>query len=148
MKKGFSVLFVLVMVLSFVLVSPVKQAAAISIIDGVADGDWSTGTGVSVDLSAAPAPAWLQLMDKGVTLPAAVTVCHPFRGGQFGWVAEIRQLVDGKWVKLATTLTWVPTTEGKLFVCADAPAAGTYALFAYYPLPVEVTILQSPVVTP
>jgi hypothetical protein len=139
MKKGVNVLFALVLVLSIVMVTSPQKVEAISVVDpSLAEGVWSTGTEVMVDLTAAPAPAWLQLMAKGVILPAAATICHPFRGGQFGWTADIRQLVDGKWIKVATTQGWVPTREGKFTACAIAPAAGTYAFFAYYKVPDKV----------
>ena len=90
------------------------------------------GAEVAIDLEAAPAPAWLQLLAKGLKIEAPARICHPFRGGQFGWTADIRRLVNGKWVKLATTADWVPSREGKFMACAQAPAAGTYALFGYY----------------
>jgi len=78
----------------------------------------------------------LQLMSTGLMLSAPAKICYPFRGGQFGWRGQIRLLYGNKWVPLATTVVWTPTIEGKLMACANAPSAGTYALFAYWqPLP-------------
>lgn len=109
---------------------------------GIAEGSWivSTGTGTELDVttSAASAPNWLQLLGNGIKLEAGSKICHPLRGGQYGWVGEIRQLKDGKWIKLSTTNGWVPTTEGLYMSCAQAPAAGTYALFGYYIAPEAV----------
>lgn len=102
----------------------------------VAQGEWNTGTGVDVRTSAESAPEWLQLLDtNGVQITAPAKICHPLRGGQFGWVGQIRQLKDGKWVKLTTVNDWVPNKEGAFMSCAQAPAAGTYALFGYYIAP-------------
>lgn len=95
-------------------------------------GSWTAGNEFYVDLTANPAPAWLQLMGKGTKVTEAGQICHPFRGAQFYWVGEIRQLVDGAWVKLPTTVDWVPSKEGQMMACAKAPSAGTYALFAYF----------------
>lgn len=97
----------------------------------IAGGAWKTGSEVQVDLVANPAPTWLQLLSNGVKITKAGEICHPLRGGQFGWVGEIRQLKDGKWVKLATTNGWVPDKEGEYLACAQAPGAGVYALFGY-----------------
>lgn len=77
-----------------------------------------------------------QLMSKGLVISARAKICFDFRGGQFGWHGQIRMLSSGTWVPLATTVVWMPTIEGHLMACAQAPAAGTYALFAYWkPLP-------------
>ncbi len=98
-------------------------------------GTWTAGNDFYVDLSVNPAPAWLQLMGKGTKVAEAGQICHPFRGAQFYWVGEIRQLVAGDWVKLPTTVDWVPSKEGRLMACAMAPAAGKYALFGYFSPP-------------
>jgi len=92
-----------------------------------------TGTEFNVDLTLTPAPAWLQLNSTGLTISAPAKICVPFRYGQFNWVGEIHQLVDGKWVKLNTTNQWDASEEGTYEACAFAPSAGTYALFALYP---------------
>ena len=134
MNKLGNLAFALVLMLGIALASA-PQSAEAGFVAGdpsVAEGEWNTGAEVDVDLTAAPAPSWLQLLAKGVKIEAPARICHPFRGGQFGWTADIRQLVNGKWVKLATTADWVPSREGKFMACAQAPAAGTYAIFGYY----------------
>jgi hypothetical protein len=78
---------------------------------------------------------WYQLKADGLKIDGPAKICRPFRAGRFGWVGEIFQLVDGAWVKLPTTAAWVADTEGKYTVCAQAPAAGTYALFGYWVKP-------------
>jgi hypothetical protein len=75
---------------------------------------------------------WYQLKSDGIKVDGPTKICHPFDEGRFGWTGEIFQLVEGAWVKLSTTVGWVPTVEGKFKACAQAPAAGTYALFAYF----------------
>lgn len=74
----------------------------------------------------------LQLMSPALVTNGPVKVCYDFRGGQFGWNGQIRMLVGGEWVSLATTQVWTPDKEGKMMACAEAPAAGTFALFAYW----------------
>ncbi len=137
MKKWFSVLSIaLIITVLFLAALPSQSAAAILIPTyPLASGDWSEGDPVDVDLVTNPAPEWLQLLAGGTKISEAGEICHPFRGGQFYWVGEIRQLKDGKWVKLATTVDWSPNKEGKLMACATAPAAGTYALFAWFDAP-------------
>ena len=75
---------------------------------------------------------WYQLKSDGLKVDGATRICHPFDEGRFGWTGQIFQLVEGAWVKLATTVGWVPTIEGRYLACAQAPAAGTYALFASF----------------
>jgi hypothetical protein len=100
---------------------------------GIAFGKWTVGTERSFDFSMTTYPNWLQIMDINVTeLTAAGQVCHPFRGGQFGWMADIRQLVGKEWVKVPTTQGFLFGPEGSYFACVTAPAAGTYAFFAYF----------------
>ncbi|MEA5077960.1 MAG: hypothetical protein VB013_05270 [Anaerolineaceae bacterium] len=100
---------------------------------GVADGNWTIGTETAMDLSTTTYPSWLQVMDTNVTvIPAAAQICHPFRGGQFGWVADIRQLVGSEWMKVTTTQGLLAGNEGVYMACAAAPAAGTYGFFAYF----------------
>lgn len=151
MKKVVNIVFAIMFVLGlFAFTAPINALAKTDPAGGtgsVAGGTWivTTGTGTEVDVSqsAATAPDWLQLFGKGITLEAGSKICHPFRGGQFGWVGQIRQLKDGKWVKLVTTGEWVPSTEGQYMACAQAPAAGTYALFGYYIAP-EVVEVPNP----
>lgn len=106
--------------------------------EGIADGLWTAGVESVVDLSLNPAPyTWIQLLSKQTSITEPGKVCHPFRGGQFHWVAEIRQLVDGKWVKVPTTVEKLYGVESGLMACIQAPAAGIYALFGYYTGPYE-----------
>jgi hypothetical protein len=130
--KSVSIAFILI---SLIVMGGYKQASAKN---NVADGSWNTGTVVSIDLEKNPSPdKGLQLFTEGVSVKQPTELCHPFRGGQFHWVPEIRQLVKGKWVKLATTSKWQTSEEGIYVACAAAPSAGTYALFAYYNGPAE-----------
>ena len=103
----------------------------------LASGDWSTGTPVDVNFTDNPAPSWMQLLAKPVEVTEPGKICHDFRGGQFGWVGEIRQLVDGEWVKVPVTIGWVPNTEGAFMICADVSSAGTFALFGFYNPPLS-----------
>jgi len=75
---------------------------------------------------------WYRLKANGIEVDGPTTICHPFKAGRFGWVGEIHQLVEGSWVKLPTTVGWVPDEEGRFMACAKAPAAGIYALFGYF----------------
>lgn len=143
MKKHFRIIAVLIMVTSIFMLSVPKavQAIPIPVSEGIASGDWQwtdpavPGKEVNVDLTATSASEWLQLLTRGLKIDAPARICHPFQGGQFNWTGEIRQLVDGKWVKLETENKWVPDEEGTFMSCAAAPAAGTYALFGYYTTP-------------
>ena len=103
---------------------------------GVAAENWviTSGTSSEMDVSkeAITAPAWLQLLTKGVKVTEKTKICHAFRGAQFGWVGEIRQYKDGQWIKMPTISDWVPNKEGAFMACTEAPSAGIYALFGYY----------------
>lgn len=79
--------------------------------------------------------AWYQLKANGLKVDGATRICHGFDAGRYGWTGEIFRLVGGAWVKLPTTVGWVPTEEGHYMACAMAPAAGTYALFGYWIMP-------------
>lgn len=94
-------------------------------------GNWNIGTEIDVDIIKNPAPSWLKLLSKGVYVVHKTEICHPFNFGLHGWVGEIRQLKDGKWIKIDTISEWLPSTEGIYSACASAPEAGTYALFGY-----------------
>lgn len=134
MKVFVNLSFAILLVFSLLWANDPKIAEAVSGVShsGVAGGIWSSGTEVDVDLTVTSAPTWMQLLTSGVKISSPAKICHPFQGGQFGWVGEIRQLVKGEWVKLVTTNDWVPSTEGVFTACAQAPAAGTYALFGYW----------------
>ncbi|MBA4384853.1 MAG: hypothetical protein C0410_08960 [Anaerolinea sp.] len=152
MKKTARLVLAIMFVFGIILASAplnaqAKQIETVTPNPLVAGGSWSTGSNVDVSTLAASAPTWLQLLTGGVKVTDAGKICHPFRGGQFGWVGIIMQYKDGQWVKLATTNDWVPNKEGEFMSCAQAPAAGTYALFGYWKRPagyVEVVGTQAP----
>ncbi len=101
MKKTISVVAGLVLLFALVFVSiPNNVQAGYSVTkQSIAAGEWNTGTMVKVDLTAAPAPEWLQLMTTdAVVLEEPTKICHEFGGGKFHWVGEIRQLKDGRWI--------------------------------------------------
>lgn len=133
MKRGFIIFFAMCIILCINLIKPPQTVEAKD--TKVASGAWLTGTEVDVD---ALVPTDLNLLTKGVKVSEPGLICHPFQGGQFNWVGEIRQLVKGKWMKLPTVSDWVPSTEGVFTGCAQAPAAGIYALFGYYNGPYEI----------
>lgn len=138
MKRTVGILLTLLLVTGLLFASTPDNVIANSSStgSGIAGGSWTTGEELDITQSAKTAPEWLQLLStSGVQLTSARKICHPLRGGQFGWVGEIRQFKGGKWVKLATTNEWVPNTEGQFMSCAQAPSAGTYALFGYYIAP-------------
>ncbi len=112
-------------------------------IAGLALDVWHGGENTTVDFTKNPAPSWLQLLTDPVKVTTPGEICHDFRGGQFYWKGEIRQLKDSKWVKIPSTAGWVPTTEGIYMICADAPSAGTYALFGYFDPPPGVVLYET-----
>jgi len=106
----------------------------------IAPGSWTWTSGVSgseiqPDTLTTPAPTWRLLITNGLVLSGPAYLCHEFTGNQNGWMGDIYMLAGDAWTKLATTVDWVPTTEGHLMACAQAPSAGTYALFAYWTKP-------------
>jgi hypothetical protein len=135
-RNGLNIVFAFALVLAMLLASGPSRVIASSI----AEGAWSTGHEVEIDLKVTPAPyPWIQLLAKGVKISAPGEICHEFRGGRYNWVADVRRLVGDKWVRVPSTTGWKPSTEGTFMVCAQAPAAGTYALFGYYAGKPEVT---------
>ena len=135
MKKNINVVLVLVLFLSLFLfhTSGVVNASPDPATPkaGLANGAWSAGTEVDINLDAAKYPG-LQLLTKGVKISQPTRLCHEFRGGDYGWVAEIRKLKNGAWVKQPTTMGWQPDAEGAFMACTEASAAGTYALFGWF----------------
>ncbi|MBA4385394.1 MAG: hypothetical protein C0410_11710 [Anaerolinea sp.] len=97
----------------------------------LAPANWTVGVETSVDLEKYAPPAWMQLVVNPVKVTTSEEVCHEFRGGQYNWIPEVKQLKNGKWIKVESTAKWTPDTEGKYMVCFEAEA-GTYALFAHY----------------
>ncbi len=135
MKKKFNLVFVFTVVLSLLLLNTSGRVFAkkdpVVMQPGLADGSWSAGTEVEINLDAEKYPG-LQLLTNGVKISKPAKLCHEFRGGDYGWVGEIRMLKNGVWVKQPTTTGWVPDTEGAYMACTEASAAGTYALFGWY----------------
>lgn len=135
MKKGFATIATLIMMLTLVLGMSPKTVMAST---AAANVEWNTGTLVAIDLTANPLPKpWLQLFGSGVKIDAPATICHSFRQGGYGWTPVIYQLTEAGWVALATTNERA-NDESAYQACAAAPAAGTYALFAYYKQPEDV----------
>jgi len=137
MKKSVSIILVTILVFGIVLASAPLQVQAkplesVTPNPLIAGGSWTSGSEADVAALVGSAPTWLQWLANGVKVTEAGKICHPLRGGQFGWIGQIMQYKDGKWVKLATTNDWVPNKEGEFMACAQAPAAGTYALFGYW----------------
>jgi len=136
MRKSSSVISVIVMLLTIAFIAVPKPAEAFvpmpepKVWEVFAEG--VTGEVIPMYTITATPRDWYQLKSVGIKLDGASQICHPFDEGRFGWTGEIFQLVEGAWVKLATTVGWVPNEEGKYKACAQAPAAGTYALFAYF----------------
>jgi len=131
-------MFVLVFVIVFFSIPKNVQAGSVSPSQCLAAGTWNTGTTIDVGLTAAPAPEWLHLMTTdGVVVDEPTQLCHELGGGKFHWVGEIRKLKGDRWIKLETITHWFPDEEGTMMACAQAPSAGTYALFAYYNGPQE-----------
>lgn len=153
MKRLLGTIIFMVFVLSIILSSDINLVKASSDINSsLALGSWQfsgndffyDGKKVSVqgyesgvDLAATSAPGWQTLMTNSLTINHAAKICHPFNGGRYGWIGEIRQLVNGSWIKQATSSGWDNGPEGDYLVCAQAPIAGTYALFGYFDKPVQ-----------
>ena len=135
MKKKFNLVIGFTVVLSLLLLNTSGSVFAkkdpVVIQPGLAEGSWSAGTEVEINLDAEKYPG-LQLLTNGVKISEPTKLCHEFRGGDYGWVGEIRLLKNGVWVKQPTTTGWVPDTEGAYMACTEASAAGTYALFGWY----------------
>jgi hypothetical protein len=128
--------FVFVLVLALAIVPKAVQAKDEGPSSDIAEGDWTTGSSLDVSRLMDEKLDWLQLLSTtGVSMTKAGELCHPLRGGQFGWVGEIREYKDAHWIKIATTNGWVPNVEGSYMACAKAPEAGIYALFGYYVQP-------------
>jgi hypothetical protein len=149
MKSWSKLSITLAIVLTMIVVStPVKVNAKILHLPfipipytpEVAPGSWTwtgeaSGVEVQPDTLTATPPAWRLIKTNGLVLSGPATMCHEFTGNQNGWMGDIYMLAGDSWTKLVTTVDWVPTIEGHLMACAQAPAAGTYALFAYWDKP-------------
>ena len=116
---------------------------------GIADGDWSSGIEPSVDLSTiTPPKSYMQLLGEGVKTSDKGRICHPFRGGEYGWHGSIYQLDHGKWTKVTTYFMWYPDSEGTFMACTYATAGGIYALFGVYDQTINPTATLPPSATP
>jgi hypothetical protein len=144
MKKG--ILYILSFVFAVSMIVSMVEAPVSAIswsppepVEQPAEGDWQyaqavPGEDVHMSELTVPAPEdWMLLMSNGVRLETmgATPLCHPFRGGQFGWVGGIYLLNGTSWMALPSTTEWVPDEEGQLMTCAQAPMSGVYALFGY-----------------
>ena len=144
MKTATKVFFIITLVLGLVLGTTAKTAQAAIGVVGSSGDNWTSGVEVSIDLEQNPAPfEWVQLIGSGVKVDAPGSICSEFRKGQFGWTAQIYQLVRGYWAYVPTTQGWFNGTGAKYMTCATAPSAGTYALFAYYTPPAKKKIVDS-----
>ncbi len=118
-------------------------------LQGIADGDWTTGSDYSIDLSTIKPPkSYLQLLGEPVTVTEKRTICHPFRGADYGWTGSIYILIHGKWSKVTTYFTRVPDSEGPLMACTTAIPGGIYALFGVYDETKNPTATFLPTATP
>ena len=93
-----------------------------------------SGTGVKMQLVPLPAPnPWEILLSDGllVELSTPIQICHPFRGGQFGWTGAIYLRNGAGWLEMPSTTEWTPDEEGEILICATATVSGTYAIFGY-----------------
>jgi len=141
MKKIFSFVFILMFICSLIALSPGKASAI-----GISTPEPQTKTwewyakgveGVEIPMYTITTKPkeWYQLKSDGLKINGASGICYPFDEGRHGWTGEIFQRVGGDWVMLVTTVGWVPDAEGNYKACAQAPAAGEYALFAYFTKP-------------
>jgi len=142
MKKIVSLVFVTALLVTLFLVKPVTASAAFRIITPEPevwywDNSGVTGEVIPMYTITTTPREWYQLKADGLKIDGPAYICRPFWAGRFGWVGEIFQMVDETWVKLPTTAKWVADNEGKYTVCAQAPAAGTYALFGYWIKPAD-----------
>ena len=151
MKKVLMVLFAVVIMLTLALLSNaglgVKAVSAFAVPTvtpgGVvsegnlpAEGSWEydgEGENVHPDHIMLPAPnPWQTLLATGLQVESGpMEICHPFRGGQFGWTGAIYLKNGNSWLEIPSTTEWTPDEEGRILICATAPMSGTYAIFGY-----------------
>jgi hypothetical protein len=82
----------------------------------------------------APTGGYALLQSDAVKVSGYTRICHPYRGGQYGWTSEIRTLTPLGWTAVPTTSGWEPDEEGQYMTCADV-GSGTYAVFGYWDKP-------------
>lgn len=110
---------------------PTEEDIAVDVAMVEKPGLWSRGNEVSLDFVTYPRPSWLDSYSNGIQVTTYGEICHPFPAGEAKMVSEIRQLKDGLWARLPTTLRVIPEVDGVNSACAIAPGAGTYTLFGY-----------------
>jgi len=143
MRKTISLFFIIALLATVIMFTPRNVSAIFKIAPTPEVEVWYwdnagvTGDEVPMYTITTTPREWYQLKAEGLMIDGPAKICRPFKAGRFGWVGEIFQLVDGNWVKLPTTAAWMPDSEGKYTVCAQAPAAGTYALFGYWIRPAD-----------
>jgi hypothetical protein len=116
---------------------------------GIADGDWSGGSDVSYDLTEIKSPkSYFKLLDDPIKADTKGVICHPFHGGQYGWIGRIYMLDNGKWIPVNTFFAWVPDEEGEFMACVNAKAGGIYALFGNFDNSTNPTATLKPSATP
>ncbi len=116
---------------------------------GVAEGRWSGGVQVNIDIGEMGAPkSYLQMLGKAVKPSVSGQVCHPFNGGRYGWTGSIYELVGDGWVKVNTYFIWEPNEEGTFMACTVAKRDRTYAFFGVYNGSVNPTATLRPTNTP
>lgn len=117
--------------------------------EGIADGDWSSGSEPDVDLSKInPPKSYMQLLGEGVKATEKGRICHPFRGGEYGWWGNLYQLDHGKWTKVTTYFIWYPDSEGEFMACTYATPGAVYALFGAFNETINPTATLPPTATP
>jgi len=145
MKRWSLIGVVVVLILTITITAVPSKASAGGILlpifrPEIAPGSWTwtsdvNGSEIQAGSFTVPAPTWRLPITNGLVLSGPSNICHEFTGFQVGWIGDIYMLDGDAWTKLATTVEWIPTIEGRLMACAMAPAAGTYALFAYWEKP-------------
>lgn len=80
MKKFVNLSFAVVLVLGLLMINLPRNIAAAAPKPLIADGLWSTGTEVAVDLTITSAPSWMQLLTNGVMITTPAKICHPSMG--------------------------------------------------------------------
>jgi hypothetical protein len=81
-----------------------------------------------------PTGGYALLQSDAVKVSGYTRICHPYRGGQYGWTSEIRTLTPLGWSAVPTESGWEPDEEGQYMTCAEV-GPGTYAVFGYWDKP-------------
>lgn len=144
MKKYLYLTSLIVAVAAVFLLSSPAHVSALAVEPPVkpANGNWIwddtdvTGTIIpQYQLAETYDPDYAVLQSQGLHISGPAQICHPYRGGQFGWNAEIRVLTNTGWQQVPTVNEWVPDEEGQYMTCAQAWYSGTYAVFGYWEKP-------------